>query len=178
MRINLYAGPGAGKSTTAAWLFSELKTRRENIELVTEYVKGWAIGGRAVTGFDQVYLMGKQMQYEYRFIKGGVKNIVTDSPVLLSAAYARMYAGDLNIADSMEKIIDSYESLHPCINIYLKRSRTREYDSFGRYQDEREAQRIDGIVCSTLDRLNYKYTQFDFEDRENLLNFVLANIDK
>ena len=40
MRINLLAGPGAGKSTMAAWLFSELKRRNISVEHVGEYVKG------------------------------------------------------------------------------------------------------------------------------------------
>jgi len=39
MRINFLAGPGAGKSTTTAWIFSELKLRQVSVELVTEYVK-------------------------------------------------------------------------------------------------------------------------------------------
>ncbi len=39
MRINLFAGPGAGKSTTATWLFSQLKIAGISIELTSEYVK-------------------------------------------------------------------------------------------------------------------------------------------
>ena len=84
MRINLLAGPGSGKSTTAAWLFSELKIRHISVELITEYVKSWATQKRQVTTFDQVYLFGKQMQYEYRFLNNGIKNVVTDSPLILS----------------------------------------------------------------------------------------------
>jgi len=37
--INLFAGPGAGKSTTAAGLFAEMKRANVDVELVTEYVK-------------------------------------------------------------------------------------------------------------------------------------------
>lgn len=62
MRINLYAGPGAGKSTTAAMQFAKLKIAGHSIELVSEYVKAWAIAKRQVVGFDQIYLMGKQLQ--------------------------------------------------------------------------------------------------------------------
>lgn len=40
--INLFAGPGAGKSTTAARLFSTLKLRGKNAELVQEFAKGAA----------------------------------------------------------------------------------------------------------------------------------------
>ena len=37
--INLWGGPGCGKSTTAAGLFSIMKMRGHKVELVTEYAK-------------------------------------------------------------------------------------------------------------------------------------------
>lgn len=37
-RINLFAGPGAGKSTACAQLFSRMKLAGFNVEQVTEYV--------------------------------------------------------------------------------------------------------------------------------------------
>ena len=37
--INLFGGPGCGKSTTAADLFARMKLRGLSVELVTEYAK-------------------------------------------------------------------------------------------------------------------------------------------
>ena len=37
--INLFGNPGSGKSTVAAYLFSELKSRGLEVELVTETAK-------------------------------------------------------------------------------------------------------------------------------------------
>lgn len=37
--VNLYGGPGSGKSTTAAGVVSQLKLLSINAELVTEYAK-------------------------------------------------------------------------------------------------------------------------------------------
>ena len=37
--INLFGGPGSGKSTTAASVFSKLKIMGYNVELVTEFAK-------------------------------------------------------------------------------------------------------------------------------------------
>lgn len=37
--INLFGQPGAGKSTGAAYIFSQLKLRGINAELVTEFAK-------------------------------------------------------------------------------------------------------------------------------------------
>jgi hypothetical protein len=174
-RINLYAGPGAGKSTTASWLFAELKKRNYSIELVSEYVKSWAIAKRDVIGFDQVYLMGKQLNYEYRFLAHGIQHIVTDSPVLLSACYTRSYFNDLKIADHMEAIIAEYEARHPSLNIFLNRD-GKEYRTEGRWQDAEAAKNIDGIVKDTLERNGLPYTEFSFYDTEGILKHVIDNL--
>lgn len=175
MRINLYAGPGAGKSTTSSWLFAELKKRGYSVELVSEYVKSWAIAKRDIIGFDQVYLMGKQLQYEYRFLAHGIQHIVTDSPVLLSACYTRSYFSDLKIADHMEAIIAEYESRHPSLNIFLNRD-GKEYRTEGRWQTSDEAVKMDEIIRSTLDRNDIQYSEFSFYDSEKILQHVITHL--
>ena len=44
--VNLFGAPGSGKSTGAAYIFSQLKIAGVNAELVTEFVKDkvWEIG--------------------------------------------------------------------------------------------------------------------------------------
>lgn len=37
--VNLFGGPGCGKSTTMARLFADLKTRGLNVEMVSEFAK-------------------------------------------------------------------------------------------------------------------------------------------
>jgi hypothetical protein len=141
MRINLYAGPGAGKSTTAAMLFGKLKVLGYSIELVSEYVKAWAIEKRNVIGFDQIYLMGKQLHYEHRFLSNGIQHIVTDSPVLLSACYTKAFYPNLYVASNhMEGIIAEYEREYPSINIFLNRQ-DKEYKEEGRWQTHEEAKK-------------------------------------
>ena len=177
MRINLYAGPGAGKSTTAAMLFAKMKIAGYSIELVSEYVKAWAIAKRAPVGFDQIYLMGKQLNYEYRFLSNGIKNVITDSPVLLSACYTRAYYPDLvHVADHMDAIIVEYERQHPAINIFLDRG-DKEYKTEGRYQSQEDACKLDDVVLNTLDRLNLPYTKFSFFDNDKLFDYITSVID-
>ena len=53
--INLYGGPGAGKSTSASDLFVILKERGVNAELAREYVKRWAWERRGISPYDQFY---------------------------------------------------------------------------------------------------------------------------
>lgn len=88
--INLYGGPGTGKSTTAAWLFALLKARGINAEYVQEYVKQWAWEERQPVKYDQFYFFGKQSRKEYSLFKN-VDVIITDSPVSLSSYYAKLF---------------------------------------------------------------------------------------
>ena len=58
--INLFGGPGSGKSTTAAALFSNLKRLDFKCELVTEYAKDVEYEGRSNIFEDQLYITAKQ----------------------------------------------------------------------------------------------------------------------
>lgn len=44
LTVNLYGAPGAGKSTGAAYIFSQLKMRGVNAELVTEFANDPVLG--------------------------------------------------------------------------------------------------------------------------------------
>ena len=169
MRINLLGGPGSGKSTTAAWLFSIMKERQASVELVTEYVKSWACQKRQVNSFDQVYFLGKQMQYEYRFLQSGIKNIVTDSPVFLSAIYASVYYPELKIAPPILQIVDAYEKEFPSVNIFLNR-KDKPYVQEGRYQSYEQARKIDDLIRVNLfSKTEWKTHFIDYNDRQEIL---------
>jgi deoxyadenosine/deoxycytidine kinase len=176
MRINFLAGPGAGKSTTAAWLFSELKLKHYSIELITEYVKSWASQNRSVSPFDQVYLFGKQMQYEYRFLNVGIKNVVTDSPLVLSCVYSDAYNPELKLGEKMWPILKEYEKSHPSVNIYLERG-NKKYNTEGRYQTYEGAKEIDVLVRNFIDKHCKNVHYVDFSDRESILKLALKYCD-
>lgn len=171
MRINFLAGPGAGKSTTAAWLFSEMKTKHYSVELITEYVKSWATQQRKVAPFDQVYLFGKQMQYEYRFLNVGIKNIVTDSPLVLSCIYSDVYYPELKIGEKLWPVLNEYDRMYPCVNIYLER-KDKRYNQEGRYQSYEEAKKIDQVVKDFINQ-HYQHVYYvDYSDRKAILDIV------
>ena len=177
MRINLLAGPGSGKSTTAAWLFSELKIRHVSVELITEYVKSWATQKRQVTTFDQVYLFGKQMQYEYRFLNNGIKNVVTDSPLILSAVYADYYYPEMKLGQHLLQIMHKYESQYPSLNIYLER-RDKPYNQEGRYQTYEEAKKVDELVKDAINTHLPNVHFVDYNDRASILDLTLRYVSR
>ena len=57
--VNLFGAPGAGKSTLAAYIFSKLKMRDINVELITEFAKDktWEKNFSALK--NQAYMFGK-----------------------------------------------------------------------------------------------------------------------
>lgn len=177
MRFNLLGASGVGKSTTAAWLFSELKRKLISVELTTEYCKHWAYSGRKVNEFDQIYLFGKQLQYEYRFLSNGVKNIVTDSPTLLSMIYAKHYYPHINIWEPIQKINEEYEKRYPSIDILLIRGE-KPYIQEGRYQSYDESKKIDLLIKLTLNSTGRLYYEIDYQNRDGILEKVMQHIDK
>lgn len=144
----MFGGPGSGKSTTTARVFSELKERKYSVEHVSEYVKSWAYSGRQVKEFDQIYIFAKQNQLEYKFLSNGVKNIVTDSPTFLSVFYSKAYISQ-EMADAIWKLCQIYDSKYPVFNIFLERG-DKTYDPNGRYQTEDQARKMDDEMWEML----------------------------
>lgn len=176
MRINFFGGPGSGKSTTTARIFAQLKERQVSVEMVAEYVKAWAYAHRQVKAFDQVYLFGKQHQYEYRFLSAGVKNIVTDSPCFQSTIYARHY-GQPQMARLLAGLCKLYDDEHRCLNVFLLRGK-KPYVQEGRYQSYDQAKQLDQIILECLREYYPNNLVFlDYADQQGILDTVLEAIE-
>lgn len=139
--INLYGGPGTGKSTTAAHLFALMKQDGKNVELVTEYAKDkvWE-NSLGVLG-NQVYILGKQYHRMFRLLNK-TEYIITDSPLLFSLYYGASHGNSFK-----ELVLDLYRSMDN-INVFLIRE--KPYVALGRMQTEPEARAIDGELAKLL----------------------------
>lgn len=147
---NLFAGPGAGKSTLAAATFAELKLRGRNVELVTEYAKDLTWEGRHSTLSNQVYVFGKQLHRMER-LRGKVEAVITDSPLILSLIYK---PNDYPL--SFDQLVLDMNDRFENVNFFVERCKA--YNPAGRNQTESEAKQIDGEVRDFLDTKGIDYT--------------------
>lgn len=168
--INLYGGPGTGKSTTAAQIFAELKKRGHNVELVTEFAKDLTWHERYKTLTDQLYILGKQ-HHKIFMLCDKVKYIVTDSPLFLSAYYNEYVCAEPLPESFMELVVDLWAK-YDTIDIFLNRSKS--YNPKGRNQTEEEAIEIDKSLKDMMKRLDIPYIDFGTTDRDiqEILKFI------
>jgi len=149
--INLFGGPGIGKSTTAALLYAISKQRHINAELVREYIKNWIWEGRKIQDGDQIYIAAKQSRLE-RICFKDADLIVTDSPLMLGEFYEKKH--DVNYP-VVEHIIKKQEEIAKSMgwsytNVLLHRS-DNPYNPIGRIHSEQEAHECDKEILQMLE---------------------------
>lgn len=173
-RVCLLAGPNSGKSKLASFVFSHERMFDKNLEHVSEYIKGWAYIGQKPMGFDQVYIFGKQLHKEEIVLRSNEKSVVvTESPLLLSACYARRY-GAMGCAHLMD-VIREFDEEYPPFNILIDRTGI-PYNPIGRFQTEDQASEMHDYIKAFLDKEGQEYHIVKYNDREGLVELVERNI--
>ena len=176
--VNLFGGPGTGKSTLAAALFSNLKIRGVNAELVTEFAKDLVWSERNKELQDQVYILGKMYHKLWR-LKDKVDVVVIDSPLPFCVYY------DQGKTPGMEEFVMGLFNQFRNINILLERN--FPYQQEGRYQDEEGAVKVHNDIYKLLDALKINFVKchsphFDTSSMQylalvdNIASTVIANL--
>jgi hypothetical protein len=166
--VNLFAGPGAGKSTIAASIFSNLKWMGIDCELVTEYAKDKVWQEHSAVFDNQVYLFAKQY-YKLSSVVDKVPVIVTDAPLLLPLVYQKV-----SIPYFKEFVLDRFFSFNN-INFFLDRG-AKEYKEVGRNQTAQEAVEIDKMIQSLLDNNDIAYEYMPWNGNKFVVDSYITNI--
>lgn len=149
--VNLFAGPGAGKTTCAWEIASELKKRGIITEYVPEYAKElvWDENYEALA--DQEGIFEEQSHRINRLI-GKVDVVVTDSPILFSEIY-----GQDNSTDFRRRIWNEHDR-HTNFNLFINRGKT--FEKQGRLHNLEESKQIDQKIKNLLEENSVYYGQY------------------
>jgi hypothetical protein len=172
--INLYGGPGTGKSTSTAGVFNIMKKKGIKVELITEYAKDVVYQESFFKLKDQLYIFTKQHHNVWK-IRNKVDYAVVDSPLLLSLHYFQ--ENDIYDEDLFKSFVFDVFNKYDNINIFLERDHTvHPYQEYGRTQSKEEAEDIDTNLLKILDEYNIPYVKMKIHDdiEKEIVDYVLS----
>lgn len=159
--INLFGNPGSGKSTTASYLFTELKKQGKEVEWAFELAKELVWEEDFDLLKNQVFVFAAQM-YRIDRLYGKVDYIVTDSPLMLKVGFYK--CRNLPAPKHFKKLVQAYVKRYNNINIYLK-SINKKVSQIGRAE-------MDLNPMKYLSSMPYDLIT-DYTKNEEILNFIL-----
>ena len=177
--INLFCGPGGGKSSIAAGITYKLKKNHINCDQPYEFPKllAWDENHSAIQ--DQLYVLANQHRGIVKSY-GKVDYIVLDSPILLSLTYRNYYKGDNYPASLYGKTFDTMVldvfNQYDNINIVLKRAAGKHNDD-ERYQNLEQSKELDVVIENSLidNNIPYHTIQVGENSVDEIIKLIVAN---
>jgi len=172
--INIFGGPGTGKSTTSAGLFYKMKKAGYKTELTQEYAKDLTYQQNTVGLADQ-FLVTATQHHKGFILKDHVDYAIHDSPLLIGVVYSQ-YEDELNTAyeEFITKLFNSYSN----INIFLTRViEDHPYHEYGRSQSLNQAIELDIKIKNLLLKHSVPFIEISVKDAANKI-FKLIVQDK
>jgi nicotinamide riboside kinase len=170
-RISFFGGPNCSKSTLAMRLTADLKARRVEAEHCQEYVKAWSFIGTSIRGYDQFYILAKQMHREDIILRASASIVVTDSPVLLGVCYAKR--NGLKIWPHLMNVGLMFEKEYPSLNFFVDR-KDLPYSQIGRYEDKEQAKAMDAVIMDAMAEVGLPLKVVGYDEYDKILNLSLA----
>lgn len=175
--INLFGGPGIGKSSIAAGLTYKLKKQHITCDNPYEFPKllAWDENHSAIR--DQLFVLANQHRGIVKSY-GKVDYIILDSPILLSLTYKNVYKSNdypaILYGDAFDKMVLDIYNQYDNINILLKRSQGKHNDN-ERYQNLEESIVLDNVIENSLidNNLPYHVINVNGNTVKNILKLIL-----
>lgn len=160
--INLYGGPGVGKSMTSAQLFYKMKKFGYKVELVTEYAKDLVYSEEFFKLKDQLMVFAKQHHKLWK-LRDKVDYAIVDSPLPLSLVYAPddMIYSYKDLSSLIMSTYNQYDNK----DFFLTRSLEEYgYQEYGRHQTLEQALEKDDEILETLIAYGIQHRTVDYKN--------------
>ncbi len=156
--INMFGGPGVGKSTYAAHTYAQMKIRGLSVALVNEVAQEMIFEGRFnVLEKDQLLIFSEQNRKVLRVIDK-FDYIITDSPIILSNIY---FNDEKCIYEKhpFEEFVLSTFNQYKNINIYLTRATDWFHNMEERIHEKEDAKVYDHRILQYLLEKNIPFKE-------------------
>ena len=175
--INIFGGPGIGKSSIAAGVTYKLKKNHINCDQPYEFPKllAWDDNHSAIQ--DQLYVLANQHRGIVKSY-GKVDYIVLDSPILLSLTYRNYYKGSEYpsslYGETFDKMVLDVFNQYDNINIVLKRV-DGNHNNDERYQNLEQSKELDGVIENSLidNNIPYHTIQVGEDSVEEIIKLIV-----
>lgn len=164
--INIYGGPGAGKSTTAAGVFYELKRIGYDCGLVTEMATELVYDEAFNIMNDQIYLFGEQWHRTFRML-GKVDFIVTDSLLLMNIVYNAFKD------EEFDKFI--YSRIHKLKSLDFFINRSDAFSKVGRIHNLEQSKEVDKTIKELAKNNGIKLIELEQENSITEIVKIILN---
>ena len=174
--INLFGGPGIGKSSISAGLLYRLKKQHVSCDNPYEFPKllAWDENHSAIR--DQLFVLANQHRGIVKSY-GKVDYIILDSPIILSLTYKNKYRSQEYPAtlygDTFDELLLEIHNQYDNINIVLERGEGI-HNNDERYQDLKQSVELDAVIEESLRRHELPYHKIKVDDNTltNILNLL------
>lgn len=151
--VNLYAGPGSGKTTLAHAVTAHLKMMGGPlvVEYVGEYAKRLVFEDRRAAMSNQILILGRQFQ-ELGNLYGKADIVVTDGPML----HGLIYGDYLKFPDVFFDLAVWCDRQFQTMNVFVERINSTPFEQVGRLEDYDKSREIDGRIMDMLHQTGTK----------------------
>ncbi len=164
--INIFGGPGAGKTTVAMRVFTELNMKQIKVEYVDEYAKELTWDESFAKMENQRLIFANQHQKLFR-LRNKLDIVVTDAPLFNSIIYSGKAEDNRTFHADVFHEFNRYKNL----NFYLERS--TEYKEHGRSQKLEDALKVDEEVLRCLDYFKVPFVKIGLNNSlESIMSFI------